>query len=457
MIREQELRALLSAVRAAECASVIGLSNTGKSTLLRAVCSSAVRRLVWQQPDERWLFVYVDCNLMPERSERALHEIVLRNVIEALRQSNTTESLLSRLNVFRQQVVQPPTPLRSALAFNEALTVLCEDSGRRIVLALDEFDDPFEKLDGRVFLNLRASKDRFGDNLTFVTATDRPLSEIRADYEASEFVELFAAQTHWIGFLNAAQSRELVWELARADDFTLESDEVDFLVHQAGGHPGLLKSIVQIYGRVAAGAPKSAQREAQSVAAYAFDADATVHQECLKLWTQLTVPERDTLMALFGHGRVNEQALDQATLTRLRLRNLLPCSPSTEDSSAPDTGPAVGALWQSFIKRQALSAGRRERGVRVDVEAGDVYVDGRPIETLTELEYKLLLLLYGRLNKIVDKYTIVTEVWGENYLNEVDDARIEKLVSRLRAKLEPGAPEPVYLLTVRGRGYKLVG
>jgi len=67
-----------------------------------------------------------------------------------------------------------------------------------------------------------------------------------------------------------------------------------------------------------------------------------------------------------------------------------------------------------------------------------------------------LLLLYGRLNKIVDKYTIVTHVWGENYLDSVDDARIEKLVSRLRSKVEPGADEPKYLITLRGRGYKLV-
>mgnify|MGYP003422969642 CR=1 FL=1 len=77
-------------------------------------------------------------------------------------------------------------------------------------------------------------------------------------------------------------------------------------------------------------------------------------------------------------------------------------------------------------------------------------------EALTELEYKLLLLLYGKLNKIVDKYVIVTNVWGESYLDSVDDARIEKLVSRLRGKLEPNTPEPRYLITLRGRGYKLI-
>jgi DNA-binding response OmpR family regulator len=37
----------------------------------------------------------------------------------------------------------------------------------------------------------------------------------------------------------------------------------------------------------------------------------------------------------------------------------------------------------------------------------------------------------------------------------VDDARIEKLISRLRLKLEPDPAQPLYISTVRGRGYKL--
>jgi len=84
-----------------------------------------------------------------------------------------------------------------------------------------------------------------------------------------------------------------------------------------------------------------------------------------------------------------------------------------------------------------------------------VWVDGQQIEALTDLEYRLLLLLYGRLGKICDKYQIVEAVWGEDYIDQVDDARIDKLLSRLRSKIEPDPRNPRYLVTVRGRGYKL--
>ena len=53
-------------------------------------------------------------------------------------------------------------------------------------------------------------------------------------------------------------------------------------------------------------------------------------------------------------------------------------------------------------------------------------------------------------------HRIVTSVWGEQYLGEVDDARVEKLISRLRSKIEPDPSEPRYIVTQRGRGYKLI-
>ena len=65
-------------------------------------------------------------------------------------------------------------------------------------------------------------------------------------------------------------------------------------------------------------------------------------------------------------------------------------------------------------------------------------------------------MLYGRLNHLCDKSQIVEAVWGEEYIDQVDDARIDKLLSRLRAKVEPDPRNPRYIITVRGRGYKLV-
>lgn len=130
--------------------------------------------------------------------------------------------------------------------------------------------------------------------------------------------------------------------------------------------------------------------------------------------------------------------------------------PAQIDGSATDAPRIFGQVFERFTRRQRLIREGAVQGVLVDVDAGEAWVDGVQVPTLTDLEYRLLLLLYGRLDKVCDKYQIVEAVWGESYIDRVDDARIEKLVSRLRAKLERDPSDPRYLITVRGRGYKLI-
>jgi hypothetical protein len=445
MIREQDARFLLDAVKRGDCASLIGLSNMGKSTLLRELFSPAIRDHVLRDRRDDWLYVYVDCNLMTERSEQALHETTLRSLLGGLRRTGALSPLLERLNEHYQQVIQPSAPIRSPLAFDDAIRDVCEQLGRALVVTFDEFDDPFERLAGRAYLNLRALKDQFDRKLIYITATERPLSEIRQDDEASEFIELFATRERWIGMLNEVDARTLAQELA--EGAPLNDEDLAFILNEAGGHSGLLEAVVDTWRNIAAGSPQITRGEALSLVKQALGEQPNVRGECIRLWSQLSEAERSALMAHVSH-----LPADKDVLAQLRARRLL-----NRDGDHDPSDVLVGEIWRAFVKRQSLTLPDTARGVQVDVDSGEVYVDGRRVEPLTELEYKLLLLLYGRLNKIVDKYMIVTNVWGETYLDSVDDARIEKLISRLRSKLEPGAEEPHYLTTLRGRGYKLIG
>ena len=445
MIREQELRFVMDAIASGDCASIVGLSNMGKSMLLRELGAPATRKHFRCNDD--WTFVYVDCNLMPERSEQALHEVILRSLISTLKRNainiKAQDKLIESLTGLYQQVVQPSSPIRSPLAFDDAIGLVCEQSSKTLTIGFDELDDPFAHLNGRVFLNLRAIKDKFAACITFVTATEKPLPEIRSDGEASEFIELFADRVQWVGMLSQDDSRRVITDAAKAEATKLHEEEIAFIVAQAGGHPALLGAVTNVWRRIASGAPDSARKQALALIAQALDSDPTIRAECVKLWAQLTTEEHDALVAAASDKRA-----DATLLAQLRTKRLWP----SEDGSA-----MAGEALRNFVKRQALTRPGLPLGVQVDIDAGEVSVDGHVVEALTELEYKLLLLLFGRLNKIVDKYTIVTNVWGENYLDSVDDARIEKLVSRLRSKLEPDVAEPRYLITLRGRGYKLVG
>ena len=92
--------------------------------------------------------------------------------------------------------------------------------------------------------------------------------------------------------------------------------------------------------------------------------------------------------------------------------------------------------------------------LEVDVAAGVVRVDRRAVE-LSPKEFALLAFLYEHRGQVCSKDDIGTRVWPE-YQEGVYDYQIENLVRRLRSKLELDPADPQLLLTMRGRGYKLV-
>jgi DNA-binding winged helix-turn-helix (wHTH) protein len=275
-----------------------------------------------------------------------------------------------------------------------------------------------------------------------VTATDHPLGEIRRERRASEFCELFEGHTHNLAPLIEEDGRSMASQWADQSKTKFSSADLGFVIERAGGHPGLIQAVCRVLARSKEEALLRPGTAAHAHVQERLDSDSSVRLECAKLWSDLALDEQETLISLLGH-----ESSTACVDSLLEKGIMLPDSP----------GPRVFAQqFADFVNRQRLVRRTEPAGVRIDVDAGDVHVDGELVPSLTDLEYKLLLLLYGNLGRICDKYGIVESVWGENYIDEVDDARIEKLVSRLRDKIEPVPEQPRYLVTVRGRGYKLI-
>jgi hypothetical protein len=84
----------------------------------------------------------------------------------------------------------------------------------------------------------------------------------------------------------------------------------------------------------------------------------------------------------------------------------------------------------------------------------DIWVN-REAVSLSAKEKALFDLLYHCLDHVCTKQQIADTVWSE-YEADVADYQIQSLVKRLREKIEPDPRHPVLIVTVRGRGYKLV-
>jgi DNA-binding winged helix-turn-helix (wHTH) protein len=443
--RDADLRYIAERVMDGDCCALVGVSNVGKSYVLRVWQRPEVVRAYLGEAADRLGFVYIDFNLMLEMSEQGFYELILRSVQTLLRELPTEPKIYDQVNEAYHHVVEPINPFQVPLSFNEGVITLCEDWPRRLVFLFDEFDEVFSGIDERVFLNLRALRDRYPDQLSYIIATLKRLTESRLGPEIGEFAELFAHDTRYLGMLDARDSLRLIDEFAQAEGVAFTPKDRAFVLAQAGGHPGLLQGVCHVLARTLERDGSDRVRAADyRLLRERLEDDITVRSECVGLWNSLSIELQDELVNFLTGKPTDRTALDQ-----LREKGVL----------VEDAGSAYRLLSQAFeglARRQRLLQEPVQPGVRLDVESGEVYVDGRAIPTLTDLEYRLMLLLYGQIDKICDKYRIVESVWGEDYIDEVDDARIEKLVSRLRQKIELDVTNPRYLITVRGRGYRLL-
>lgn len=108
-------------------------------------------------------------------------------------------------------------------------------------------------------------------------------------------------------------------------------------------------------------------------------------------------------------------------------------------------------------RKQYMEGSAEDRVLRlgritINEKAREVLKDGRPVE-LTAKELQILSLLARHPNHILSKKKLYENIWGEEYMG--DDNTIMVHIRHLREKLEDDPGNPVYILTVKGLGYKL--
>lgn len=112
------------------------------------------------------------------------------------------------------------------------------------------------------------------------------------------------------------------------------------------------------------------------------------------------------------------------------------------DPSATVTAPSLIAV--------------REPALRVDQVTRQVYVDGELLDPpLSVKQFDLLWYLFENRGRVVSKDEIAQAVWPEAH-GDVYDANIDRMVSRVRSRIEPDSEEVRFISTIRGYGYQLL-
>lgn len=122
------------------------------------------------------------------------------------------------------------------------------------------------------------------------------------------------------------------------------------------------------------------------------------------------------------------------------------------------------ARIKAHLRRTRLASSKKEQtsertiiefpGLFIDLDSCIVRVNGKII-SLPAKEFQLLCLLSKNVEKVFSVEQLFQLIWGENSLG--DNRTVMVHISNLRKKIEPDPTKPMYILTVRGIGYKFNG
>lgn len=440
--RADEVGWVMDCLSAGESCALVGAASTGKSNLFRFLAREDVQAHYLGDDAATYLFALVDSHSLAEGGPSTwnIYELALHRILQQAEQLGVAEDVVQRADDLYQRLVVSPDALLGQRYLERVLTELCGRLGDRVVLLFDEFDEIWRNFDRQFFLNLRHLRDEFKYRVMYVVGTRDHPARLRDDLAAVEaFYELLSLNVRGVPPYNPADARVMVRRQAGRRQLELTDREVDRLVALTGGHSGLLRAAVWA---VAESAVRSGEDDLDAWLRY-----PGLWEESAKLWDSLGADELDLLAALAADAPLAELPTD--TLRLLDLKGLL--SPASEADGVGWFSP----LWRAFVDQHRLSRGRR---LWIDPERMVVHVNGRSIANLTKLEFALLLVLDEHRNHLCERDDIIQHLYSSDQIWQkqgIQDNRLDTIIGRLRAKIEPDRSHPRYLITVRGRGFML--
>lgn len=109
---------------------------------------------------------------------------------------------------------------------------------------------------------------------------------------------------------------------------------------------------------------------------------------------------------------------------------------------------------EAMAQNARIDAGEIEvAGIRIDPVARTAQVDGNALE-LTPREFDLLYFFARHPDQVYSRMDLLNQVWGQSH--DGYEHTVNTHINRLRNKIERDPALPQRILTVWGRGYKLV-
>jgi len=481
--RNNELRTIYQRLNSAslQCCAIIGEKFTGKTTLLQYLANSEAFNDEKQQMDHSFTFVYLDCKLTIDLNMGEYASIQLWKGLYYA----TKAKLLADDKI---EIIEPSTSADSKLLSDAAYQIksaleglICRQS-HPVIFVLDNFE-VIARLPARDSEWLRAL---VLNNCAYVVAS-RHLLYLLYQYnnrktwaDPSPLINLFSDPIY-LGLMTEFEVETFLKEASqRARDLgsVWSAQDSKFIRNFCGRHAELIRigcKNLFIY-----------RLQTDETTATASDKEALEHSFlqisisdesnviCTQLWRGLadselsdvprvegSVKEHDSkILSPHQQGLIeiaNGHTPSDKILFVLARRGLI--------EQVDRAWCVFSEVMYQFVLNQEKSNANSEETMKqtsqVDTSTSSLLsftkrinagIARREAASFTYMEGKVYDYLKSHIGEVCDREDIKRAVWQNN---PPTNTALQKIIERIRDKIEPGVDNPSYLIAIRGQGYML--
>lgn len=479
--RNKELRTIYWRLNSTvpQCCAIIGETFIGKTTLLQHLTESVHETILDDSRNTRtFTFMYIDCKLAVDTVDRDLGNYasaqfwwsLYLEACESLPCTHLPKLVAPMINAEQNELTS------YAYEIKLALEELIHDYGKPVIFVLDNFEI-VARLDVRNSEWLRAL---LRSNCAYIVAS-RHLLYLLYQYtqdnwaNPSPLYNLFSDPI----YLGLMDEQEVDTYLLQASEMAnglgsrWKKQDIDFIRTFCGRHAELIRIGCRHLFEFRLRFPQNGELsedafEDMFIEERIFN-DARII--CNQLWSSLADPElrdeprieegseEEYAHRLFPHQKslieiaTGHVPTDKKILFALEQRGLI--------ERANGKWRVFAEVMRQFILNreifyiQAVQAEEKQQlsdRLQATNSQTTVTTERKEIADLTYLEGKVYSYLKSHVGEVCDREAIKRAVWQNN---SPTNTALQKLIERIRVKIEPDPENPRYLIAIRGLGYML--
>ncbi len=459
--RQNELRTIYQYLlsKPPQCCAVIGETYFGKTTLLRhLVDDRGPSGINDQDLKDSFTFVYLDCMPYIELAQMGVYA-----------SAQFWWDLYSRLWVMlhpKEQPLLPKPTVKANVAVDTVLDIkfalegLIQENEHTVIFVLDNFEGvahlpPRDSEWLRSLVQLHCAYIVASRHLLYLLYQYHPESWANP----SPLWNLFSDPIY-LGLIPEHEVQSFLlqaYEQARALGSCWEQKDIDFIRTMAGRHPELIRiACAQLFEqRLQSQQPLTSAVENEFLEISIQRAASPI---CNKLWLGLADPELWDIPGVAQYLREKEtRSLSPYQEVLIGIAKGYDVTEKhflfvLEQRGLIERHDGKWHVFAEVMRQFALTQEQVRKPVELTVSNQVATPDDTEAPAFAYLEGKVYEYLKAHAGEVCDREEIKQAVWGDN---PPTNSALQKIIERIREKIEPGADNPRFLIAVRGQGYML--